>query len=67
MVKRFNNLSVSISTNDLQWARKIGNTHYKATSGAFHLKIQNCKQSTDRSIGNFLKIDFSKVPKYILG
>lgn len=67
MVKRFNNLNVSISTSDLQWARKIGNTQHKATSGAFHLKIQNCKQSKDKSTGNLKKIDFSKVPKYILG
>lgn len=53
MVKRFNNQNESISTNDLQWARKIGNTQHKATSGAFHLKIQNCKQSKDKSTGNF--------------
>ena len=67
MVKRFNNPNVSISTNEFQWARKIGNTQHKATSGSFHLKIQNCKQSKDKSIRNFLKTDFSKVPKYILG
>lgn len=72
MVKRFNNLDVSNSTTDLRWARKTGNTQHKATSEAFHLradwtKIQKCEQNKDKSIGNFIKIDFCKLLKNILG
>lgn len=72
MVKRFTNLDVSNSTTDLWWARKIGNTQHKATSEAFLLradgtKIQNRKQNKDKSMGDFIKIDFNKLSKNILG
>lgn len=70
--RRFNNLDVHTSKTDLQWARKIGNTQHKAIAEAFLLradwtKIQNCKQNKDKSIGDFIKLDFNKLSKNILG